>query len=645
MKTKYLAVSFIIICICLSTSIFSQERRLWGVGGQNLHNTRNAADEDIINPQNVGSLRVKWIFTTHGDVSATPTVDRDAVYFPDWGGYINKVNARTGALIWSHPMSFYTGVEGDFARASIAIEGNRLIVGTQANSDIPATLDGAHVIAVNKNTGQLLWKTKMDDFIGATITQSAVVYRNKIYVGVASNEEGLANDSAYQCCAFRGSVVALDLYTGRIIWKTYMLPAGKGFTGNAVWGSTPVVDVKRKSLYVTTGNNYTVPQAVLDCVNAGGTPDQVKNCIAAVDGSSTNYFDGVVSLDLKTGRVKWYTPVLPFDAWNVACLFEGPNCPDTAGPDYDFGQGPALFTVGHGRHKRELLGAGQKSGIYWTFNPDNGQIVWSTQVGPGATLGGLQWGSAVDENRIYTAVSNSDFKPFTLTTGPGAGQTISGGFWAALNPRTGERIWEVAADKPPLSPYPAGAIAPNQGMVSVANGVVFAGAMDSLGTMYAFNGATGQKLWSFESGGSVNSGAAIVKGTVYWGSGYENIDGTPNNKLYAFEICRRDNDKPAVSSLQNKMAVLPAEDARWALVSPNPFGKGNINLYIYDNAGKVVSWELVNLQGKLLQSGKFTAASNAHIQPLGLNNLTPGSYYIRVLSGTRTITLSVVKAG
>jgi polyvinyl alcohol dehydrogenase (cytochrome) len=319
-----------------------------------------------------------------------------------------------------------------------------------------------------------------------------------------------------------------------------MTPEGFEFPGNAVWGSTPVVDPKRNSLYVTTGNNYKVPQAVLDCVANGGSPETVKDCIDAVPGSKLNYFDGLVSLDLKTGAVKWYKGVIPFDAWNVACLFEGPNCPEEAGPDYDFGQGPSLFTVRKNGQRRELLGAGQKSGIYWALNPDNGDIVWQRQVGPGGITGGLQWGSAVDGFQVYTAASNSAFKPHTMTTGPGRGSTINGGFWASMDAFNGDLLWEVAGENPPANPPDdsiKNPIASNQGPVTVANGVVFGGALDSVGTMYAFDANTGEILWSFESGGSVLSGAAIVDGSVYWGSGYSNFNlGSTNNKVYAFGV-------------------------------------------------------------------------------------------------------------
>src|SRR5437868_2449420 len=128
MKAKFLLPIFTLVISIQSMNVLAQDKKLWLIGGQNLNNTRNADKEDKITPQNAGSLKVKWVFTTGGDVSATPTVDENAVYFPDWAGNFYKVNAETGVAIWSHPISFYTGVTGDFARASPAIAGNKLII-------------------------------------------------------------------------------------------------------------------------------------------------------------------------------------------------------------------------------------------------------------------------------------------------------------------------------------------------------------------------------------------------------------------------------------------------------------------------------------------------------------------------------------
>ena len=611
---------FLLLVLLTATNGKSQNA-LWLTAGQNLSNTRYNKMESQITPENVSDLKVKWVFETGGDVSATPAVDDGYVYFPDWKGNLYKVNAITGEMVWSHPISYYTGARGDFARATPAISGNSLIIGTEADRDSAATLNGAHVLNINKNTGELKWITQVDTFFVAVITQSAVIYGSRVYVGVSSLEEGAATDSMYHCCSFRGSVLSLDIFTGKINWKTYMTPEGYEFPGNAVWGSTPVVDPKRNSLYVTTGNNYKVPQGVLDCVSAGGTPEEVKACIDAVPGSKLNYFDGLVSLDLKTGAVKWYKGVIPFDAWNVACLFEGPNCPDEAGPDYDFGQGPALFTVTRNGMRRELLGAGQKSGIYWAVNPDNGDIVWQRQVGPGGITGGLQWGSAVDEFQVYTAASNSGFKPHTMTTGPGRGRTINGGFWASMDASNGDLLWEVAGENPPANPPDdsiKNPIASNQSPVTVANGVVFGGALDSVGTMYAFDANTGEILWSFESGGSVLSGAAIVNGSVYWGSGYSNFNlGSTNNKVYAFGVPEEIN-APLISNRTTSAGIGIMQN------TPNPFAEvtdiyfqlpkdEHVTLVIYDLLGK----EIKLLLKEEMKAGEYKVSWESEESPNG----------------------------
>ena len=641
---RFMFILLGLLTVIQTPFLFGQNKPFWLSGGQNLNNTRSADLEKTITPQNAHNLRVKWAFTTGGDVSATPTVDESSVYFPDWKGNLYKVNKQTGIATWSHPISYYTGVVGHFARLSPAIAGNRLVIGTQVNTNLPATFVGAQVIAIDKNTGQMLWKKTVDDFPYAIVTQSPVIDGNLVYVGVASQEEAIAANPFYACCTFRGSMVCLDLNTGNIVWKTYMTPAGKGFSGCSIWGSTAAVDKKRNTVYVTTGNNYSVPQAILDCAAAGGTPDHIRSCVMAVDGSAQNHFDAIVAMDARTGAIKWANSVIPFDAWNVACFFGGPNCPKNSGPDYDFGQGPALFTVGEGNQKHDLIGAGQKSGIYWALNPDNGAVVWQTQVGPGSTLGGLQWGSAVDGNRVYTAVSNFYYIPFLMTTGPGAGHTVPGGFWAALNASTGQRLWEYAGTNPPtpgvLFPNPPNAVAPNTGMVSVANGVVFAGAMDAVGTMYAFDAATGNKLWSYESGGSINSGASIVDGTVYWGSGYSNFGlGSPNNKLYAFTV-----DNPASAPVSNaKVDNAIVNTTNWASISPNPILNSKIRLSITGEVKKVIAWNLLNSKGSNLSTGKFTALSDSQQQELNFGSLTPGAYMLKVESGDKSVTLKFVK--
>jgi polyvinyl alcohol dehydrogenase (cytochrome) len=158
--------------------------------------------------------------------------------------------------------------------------------------------------------------------------------------------------------------------------------------------------------------------------------------------------------------------------------------------------------------------------IYWALNPDNGDIVWSTMIGPGGTLGGIQWGTATDGERIYVAITNSSHTSFKLIHS----QKIDWGSWSALDAATGQIIWQTADPTP-------GAL--TMAAVTVAGRVLYAGSY--AGQMYGLDTTTGSVLWSFASRGSVVDGPSIVDGVVYWGSGYAHIaPGIGNNKVYAF---------------------------------------------------------------------------------------------------------------
>ncbi len=496
----------------------------WPSAGHDLSNTRVQPGEFRINVGDVGRLAPKWVFTTHGDVSATPTVDGGAVYFPDSGGYLNAVNASNGSLLWQARVPSYTGVANAASRVSPAVDGDRLISGDNFFLVHPG---GAHVFAVNRFTGKLLWSTQVESNPAAIITSNPVVYGNEVVVGVSSNEEDDALFSFYPCCTFRGSVVALSADTGQILWKTYTVPvnagpctvhsppAGCGYSGGAVWDA-PAIDPATDSVYVGTGNNYTVPDAAAAC-QAAAVANKMSD-----DGctSPDDHFDSALSLNLQTGQINWSHKVEGWDAWNFACfLGTGVSwCPSIAGDDYDFsGSGPNLMQTGG----RTLVGLGQKSGVYWAFDATNGNLVWDTLVGPGGVEGGIQWGTAYDGRRLYVPIANAGGTAYQLASG----QPAKAGSWAALDPATGKIIWQVA------DPNGSADIGP----VSEANGVLFGASAAWFGNkMFALDAATGRVLWGFPSAGSVWGGTSIVNGTVYWGSGY--YQGLPSNKFYAFSV-------------------------------------------------------------------------------------------------------------
>ena len=511
----------------------------WTSAGQNLSNSRHQASEERISRNSVAGLTAKWSFNAAGDVTANPAVEGNYLYFPDAAGFLYKLDRRTGALVWKFPVSGYTGIAGDYARATPAISGDLLIMGNQSGKNLEmfspyiTPPQGAWMFAVNKNTGQAVWKTQVDAAKRSMVTQSAVVAKGMVYVGVASNEELVAgivtkapNPFAPPFGGFvwegRGSVLALDAKTGAIKWKTYTVP--EGYYGGAVWSSTGAVDFKRNAIYMTTGDNTWVPPSVQACVGTAlASGNDPAACHAADD-----YFDAVIALDLDTGKIKWGKRGLPFDTWNVGCglfvpgfmLPPNDNCPNPKGIDWDFAQG-AILMGGDEDGDGALVGAGQKSGVFWAFRAKDGKLVWKTQVAPGGLTGGLQWGSAYDGKRIYVASSNAgpilgngtDAQPWTLKDGS---VTTSGG-WAALDPKTGKVLWTTK------DPYGGRA----EAAVSVANGVMFACNQEynpsnpamGAGHYVALDGASGALLWSTPTVGGCNAGPSISRGMVYWGSG------------------------------------------------------------------------------------------------------------------------------
>src|SRR4051812_7023907 len=300
--------------------------QIWPFSGHDLSDPRSHPAETTISTANASQLAPQWVFTTAGDVSATPTVSGGTVYFPDWRGFLYAVHAGNGKLIWKHAISTYNGQASAISRVSPAIYQGKLIIGDNVSQAIQH--NGAHIMALDRSSGKLLWITQVDSHPAAIITGSPIVSGGTVYVGVSSNEEALATNNAYPCCTFRGSMVALSARTGRILWQTYTIPDNGGqpggYSGNAIW--SPVA-LGNGTLFTATGNNYTVPAAVAQCEAQGGT-----NCESPDD-----YFDSALALDPATGAIKWAHKLWGPDAWTVACTTGGSNCPSPTGPDYDFG--------------------------------------------------------------------------------------------------------------------------------------------------------------------------------------------------------------------------------------------------------------------------------------------------------------------
>jgi len=484
----------------------------WNGWGVDVANTRFQPVKDAqLTAGQVSKLKLKWAFGLPGATSVygQPAIVAGRVFIGADTGYVYALDALTGCVYWSF-------------QAQSGVRNAPTVGRLKTRPDDYAVYFGdlkGYVYAVNASSGELLWKVAADNHQLARVTGAPKLYENRLYVPVASFEETVGSNLNYACCKFRGSIVALDADTGRQIWKSYTIaeepkPTRKNSKGTQLWGpagggiwSSPTIDVKRRAIYVGTGDAYTAPAA-----------------------STT---DSVMAFDLGTGKVLWSMQAMENDSWLAGC---GPNnrsanCLNEVGPDFDFGGSPILQSMPNGR---SILVAGQKSGMMWGLDPDRqGAVLWKMQVAknPASTLpnaaktptdGEMVWGGAVDEQNVYFGMN-------------------SGGL-LAVQLATGERRWFT-----PLEPSPSGQYRGEGGAVTAISGVVFSGGWD--GTLRALSTEDGKVLWEFDMvkefktvngvaarGGSMGApGPVVANGMLFAGSGYIGFGGgLPGNVLLAF---------------------------------------------------------------------------------------------------------------
>jgi polyvinyl alcohol dehydrogenase (cytochrome) len=490
----------------------------WKGWGADPANTRfQDATEAGITAADVAKLKLKWAFGLGEGtaVRAQVAVAREHVFVANLTGQLFSLDARTGCIQWTFEVGSPLRSGVVFGAADRSGKQTAVYFG-----DVKA-----NAYAVDASTGQLLWKVHVADHAAAMITGAPQLHKGVLYVPVSSYEEVLAGSPAYECCTFRGSVVALDAATGKTLWTTYTIPdssqpTGKsktgvqmrGPSGAGVW-STPTFDEKRNVLYVSTGDNYSSPPTATS--------------------------DAILALDAGSGKLLWSKQVTSDDVYNV-----GPNA---NGRDFDFGQPPILATLPNGRR---VLVIGQKSGLAHALDPDRqGEILWQTRLGQGGALGGIEWGSAADRENMYVAVSDVALSSVPDQSVPGGHRQEldpnHGGGLFALRLASGERVWSAkpasCGQRKHCSPAQSAA-------VTAIAGVVFSGSVD--GHLRAYSAATGEVLWDEDTvreyetvngqkanGGSLDvAGPVISQGILYVNSGYGQWGGMPGNVLLAFSV-------------------------------------------------------------------------------------------------------------
>ncbi|MEX2149570.1 MAG: PQQ-binding-like beta-propeller repeat protein [Steroidobacteraceae bacterium] len=465
-------------------------------------------------------LELKWAFAFPGAqrIRSQPTIAFGAVFIGSQDGTVYALDRETGCIRWTYRASAEV-------RTPVVIGGAEVGPQTARPRAFFADLI-ARVYALDAITGKVLWVTKADDHPNATVTGAPVFHDSRLYVPASSLEVTSAADPAYPCCSFRGSVIAFDAASGEIAWRTHTIDetpreTGRTTAGTAILGpsgapvwNSPTIDSDRGLLYVGTGENYSSP--------------------------ANDRSDALLALELASGKLLWHRQKTAGDAWNVACMMiDNPNCPEEDGPDVDFG---ASTIIARDRNGRDLLLAGQKSGDVYALDLANrGEPVWQHKVGRGGIQGGVHFGMALHDQRLFVPISDMrnehvEGKTYDQEARPGL---------YALDVTTGKLLWSQPADD-----VCAGREFCDSGIsaaITVMPGVVLAGHMD--GRLRAYDSETGGVLWQYDTtrevkttdggtahGGSFGGGAGPVvrDGMLFAASGYGIYFHMPGNVLFAF---------------------------------------------------------------------------------------------------------------
>jgi polyvinyl alcohol dehydrogenase (cytochrome) len=477
----------------------------WNGWSADVANTRFQTTKGAgLTADQVPHLKLKWAFGYPTGVSAfgQPAVASGRVFVGSDIGYVYSLDAASGCIYWSYQAK--GNVRGGPSVGPVKGHGATKYAVFFGDAH-------ANVYAVDAQTGEQLWTTKVDDHFVARITASPKLYDGYLYVPVSSSEEFAAANLDYPCCTSRGSVVKLNANTGEQVWKAYVVaeapkPTRKnskgvqqyGPAGASVWNS-PTIDEKRHAIYFGTGDSETEPAAKTS--------------------------DAVMAVDIKSGKVLWYYQAQANDAFLGGCF--GPqktdNCPKDNGPDLDIGNSPVLHLLPNGK---SIVVAGTKDGKLFALDPDKkGAVVWDTHIvdnppnAPVFQLSGIVWGGAFDEKAAYYG--------------------LSGGGITAVQLTTGEKLWH----KPLVEPGKRGN---NAAAATAMPGVVFIAGTD--GKLHALATADGAEIWTYDTnrpfdtvnkveakGGAIASiGPTIAGGMLFIGSGYGVTSGPIGNVLLAF---------------------------------------------------------------------------------------------------------------
>jgi alcohol dehydrogenase (cytochrome c) len=451
---------------------------------------------DQVNLQNAAKLQLQWTYTIPSYGLETTPVVVGGMMFVTGNNQVDAISGATGRLIWHYerPKSPSSTISGDAAigvNRGVAVLGDRVFYLT----------DNAHLIALNRLTGALLWDVDTPEGAPGLFggTGAPLVVGDLVITGVSGGDNGI-----------RGFVAAYKATTGALAWKFMTIPK-PGDTG-------PVADTwKGSALALGGGSTWTTGSADAD---AGVVYWPVGNPHPDTDGDerlgSNLYTNSDIALDLKTGKLLWYFQFTPHDLH-----------------DWDANQPLVLVDAKwRGQDRKLLLHANRNGFLYvldrttgkplmatkmvdrltwasginetdWTPNllPANETTVEGTLTCP-AVRGATNWYSTaynpatrlyyvmtVEDCTIYRKAEDAGYRRYQDPAHP-AEKILR-----AFNIETGKVIWQISLPGPVQSNY--------SGVLSTNGGLLFFG--ESTGGFAAVDAKNGKSLWHFETNHAIKA--------------------------------------------------------------------------------------------------------------------------------------------
>ncbi|MCP5042168.1 MAG: PQQ-binding-like beta-propeller repeat protein [bacterium] len=486
------------------------EQSSWPATSRDLAN-RRFQPRPRLRARDVPKLELAWAMGIPGGASGPPVVMDGRLFLSSGGGEILAIDVERACTLWSFE-------HGRIVRTVTLSSGD-------AKGAAPLVVfadDMGRVAALDSATGALRWETLIELHPLNRATAAPTVYDGRVFVPMSSIEDPLSHDPSHACCTSRGSVTALDLQTGNIVWKRYTVdeapvevvpaselsPARFSPAGGSIY--TPLaVDPRRGLIYASTAEAY--------------TDEDAKGAYS------------VIAFDIEAGTRVWEQQFLPQPDQRAS------TCEEVGYTDcrnlFSMGTSVMIHTAGADGGEGDLLLVGQKWGFVYALDPERqGAVVWKRRVARGGDMGGIMYGLADDGEAIYVPVSDMYVKPPDRP-----------GDLVALLPGDGSVHWRAEQPDPVCSwGDDASCIGAQSAAPTVIPGVVFASAWD--GFVRAHTTATGELLWQFDTGrefpainGKAQGGQIaaypiqVVDGNVYVTSGASS-QARPGNALLVFRV-------------------------------------------------------------------------------------------------------------